>query len=152
RVKSPNSHFMMARSMTRLGRNEEAYRELSRVIREADEGGERYAATAESARAKREEIRPRVGLLRIDVSSLPKGSKVYVEDEAVRADDLKDALPVLPGNVHVRAELPSGEAIDEKVFVETGGEKSVRLGAPEDAEETEPEPEGAYIERDGDHI
>jgi hypothetical protein len=149
-VKSPNAHFMMARSMAGMGENELAYRELSRVIREAEAAGERYAATAESARAKREEIRPRIGLLRLDASALPKGSKISIEGEPVAPDDLQDALPVLPGDVRLRIALPDGEEVDKTVFVETGGEKSVRLGSPRETEEEE-DPK-TYIERDGGHF
>jgi hypothetical protein len=145
-VPSPNSHFMIARAMAKLGNNEQAYLELSRVIREAEAGGGKYTATAESARAKRDEIRPRIGLVRVEAEALPKGSKLTLEGRPIEPDDYGEALPVLPGNVTLVVELPSGQVIEKKVFVETGGEKSIRLSKPRQAKE--PEPTGAFVQRE----
>jgi hypothetical protein len=145
-VASPNSHFMVARTLARLGNNEEAYRELGRTIREADAGGERYADTASAARAKQEEIRPRIGLIAIDAGKLPKGSKVVLEGETIPPEEYGDPVPVLPGDVKLVIELPDGRVVEKKVFVKTGGQKSIRLSKPRP--KGEPEETGAYIGRE----
>jgi hypothetical protein len=108
RVRSPNSHFMIARTLARLGRNAEAYAELDAVIAEADALGEHYAGTAHAAREKREEIRPRVALITVQVAHAPKGTTYSVGGDAIAADKLGTPIAVLPGETKVVATPPGG--------------------------------------------
>jgi hypothetical protein len=148
-VASPNSRFMVARTLAKLGRNAEAFNELNRVIADADALGGRYDATAEAARAKRVEIRDRVGVLTVDSSKLPKGSVVSVEGEVVSKEALKGEIPVLPGDVTVSAKMPNGGIVEEKVKIIAGAEESVTLNPSKTPSESGSAPveTGSYIER-----
>jgi hypothetical protein len=148
-VASPNSRFMMARTLAHLGENEAAYRLLEEVIRDADALGGRYVDTALSARAKRDEIRARVGLVYLDVSALPKRSTVKVEGESIPRARFSEPVVVLPGRITVLAQTPEGEAIEVSVYVKTGGEERVRLAPAQHTTEEDTRP---YLQRDRGHV
>ncbi|HEX7672233.1 MAG TPA: hypothetical protein VF395_21705, partial [Polyangiaceae bacterium] len=107
-VRSPNSHFMIARTLAKLGRNAEAYTELDAVITEADALGERYSDTTHAAREKREEIRPRVALITINVAHAKKGTMYSVAGDVVDPDRLGKPMALLPGETKVVVTPPGG--------------------------------------------
>lgn len=107
-VRSPNSHFMIARTLAKLGRNAEAYTELDAVIAEAEALGDRYADTAHAAREKREEIRPRVALITVNVAHASKGTTYSVAGDVVDPDRLGKPIAVLPGETKVLVTPPGG--------------------------------------------
>jgi hypothetical protein len=107
-VRSPNSHFMIARSLARLGRNAEAYAELDSVIAEADALGTRYADTSRAAGEKREQVRPRVALLTIHVAHAPKGAKYTLGGEPFDPRRLDKPIAVDPGESKVVVTPPGG--------------------------------------------
>jgi hypothetical protein len=126
-VKSPNSHFMIARTLARLGRNAEAYDELNSVIAEADGLGEKYADTVHAAYSKLDEIKPRVGLLVVTLDNAPKGTTVTVGDEPFDLARLGKPVPVLPGETAVTAAPPGKPKRTGKVRVEAGATASLKL-------------------------
>jgi hypothetical protein len=132
-VKSPNSHFMIARTYARLGRNVEAYQELDLVIKEAETLGQRYAVTVDSAREKQAEVRPRIGILTVSIGRAPKGSRAFLGDEALPLDQLKKPMAVLPGETRVVLQVPDGTRYTELVQVQEGGQATVELSVPEAA-------------------
>jgi hypothetical protein len=107
-VRSPNSHFMIARTLARLGRNAEAYSELDAVIAEADALGTRYADTSRAAAEKREQIRPRVALLTVHVTHAPKGTTYAMGGDPLDAERLGKPISVLPGETKVVVTPPGG--------------------------------------------
>ena len=108
-VRSPNSRFMIARTLAKLGRNAEAYTELDAVIADASALGERYSDTVTAAFAKKEEIRPRVGLVTVTLAGAPKNTRVLVGDEELPADRVGKPVAVLPGESVVTAITPDGK-------------------------------------------
>jgi hypothetical protein len=138
-VKSPNSHFMIARTYARLGRNVEAYQELDLVIKEAETLGQRYAVTVDSAREKQAEVRPRIGMLTVSIGRAPKGSRAFVGDEALAPDQLNKPIPVLPGEARVVLQTPDGTRYTELAQLQEGGQATVTLSVPEAAAKTEDE-------------
>ncbi|HEX4340509.1 MAG TPA: hypothetical protein VH062_31590 [Polyangiaceae bacterium] len=126
-VKSPNSHFMVARTLARLGRNAEAYDELNGTIAEADGLGAKYADTVHAAYAKLDEIKPRVGFVVVTVVNAPKGTSIMVGDEPVDAPRLGKPIAVLPGDTQISASEPGKPKRIEKVHVDPGGTQSVKL-------------------------
>lgn len=147
-VKSPNSHFMIARSLARLGRNVEAYKELTLVIDECEARGSRYADTEQAAYAKREEVTPRIALLTITLGNAPKGTKVSVGDEQLAASDLGKPIPVLPGESTVVAVTPKGKRHSQKVTIRTGNSGTVALDIPEEPKRAAPASEPPFDELD----
>jgi hypothetical protein len=141
-VKSPNSHFMVARSLARLGRNVEAYKELTSVIEECDERGDRYADTKQAAYAKRQEVTPRIGLLTVTQGNAPKGTQVSLGDEKVGPKDFGKPIAVLPGETKVVSLTPDGKKHTQKVTLRAGDTADVALDIPTEkkkkAEPTEP--------------
>jgi hypothetical protein len=134
-VKSPNSHFMVARTLARMGRNVEAYNELTLVIEEADTLGERYADTATAARSKREETRRRVGLVTVKVTNAPKGTRVKIGEEFVDPKRADKPAPVLPGETKITLVAPDGKEDARVVVIQAGDEKTVEAGFPKPGEE-----------------
>jgi hypothetical protein len=126
-VKSPNSHFMIARTLARLGRNTEGYAELEAVIVEADTLGDRYAETATAARAKRDEIRPRIGFLTVTIAHAPKGTKILVGDEPLAPAALGKPMPVLPGDATVTAVSPDGARHPQTTNIAPGASATIEI-------------------------
>jgi len=132
-VQSPNSHFMIARTLARLGRNAEAYEELNGTIAEADGLGNKYEDTVHAAYAKLDEIKPRIGFLVVTLANAPKGTAVAIGDEPVDEKRLGKPVAVLPGDMAVTAAPPGKPKRSEKVHVEAGQTENVKLDltAPE---------------------
>ncbi len=153
-VKSPNSHFMIARTLAKLGRNAEAYEELEAVIAEATALGSKYEDTVTAARAKEEEIRPRIGLLRITVRDLPKGTKVTAGGEPVDPGQFGRDRPVLPGNTLVAFTMPNGAHGEKTAHLDGGGSATVELSPDLVPQKTPPPEASSFIERDahGRHV
>lgn len=147
-VKSPNSHFMVARSLARLGRNVEAYKELTLVIEECDARGDRYADTKQAAYAKRQEVTPRIGLLTVSQGNAPKGTHVSLGDEKVAPSDLGKPIAVLPGETKVIALTPDGKKHTQKVTLRAGDTTDVALDIPEEKKKPEASKEPPFNELD----
>lgn len=155
-VRSPNSHFMIARSLARQGRNVEAYAELTRVINEARTlFGTRYVDTIQAAQAKQSDIRPRIALVTVRAAKMPEKTTYEVEGQSLTAADLSDPVPALPGKIHVVAKLPDGRTVERETHVIAGETGTVDLDLPA-AETTTGKPAAvvdnrAHIERKGKH-
>lgn len=146
-VKSPNSHFMIARSLARLGRNVEAYKELTQVIEECESRGSRYADTEQAAYAKRDEVVPRIGLLTLSPGNAPKGTKVQVGDEALAPREIGKPIAVLPGETTIVAITPDGKRHEQKVTLRSGTSATVALDIPSEESKAAPA-EPAFDELD----
>jgi hypothetical protein len=142
-VQSPNSHFMIARTLVRLGRNDEAYDELNAVIKEADGLGEKYADTVHAAYSKLDEIKPRIGFVVVTLVNAPKGTTVKLGDQPLDPDRIGKPVAVLPGETVVYAFPPERKKYTEKVTIAGGATESVSFDLavpPKDA----PPPEKIY--------
>jgi hypothetical protein len=143
RVKSPNSHFMVARTMARQGNNADAYTELLAVIEESEALGARYKDTTTAAREKLAEVRSRIGLLTVKVGRTPKGTRVLLGEEPLPAAKVGKAIPVLPGDTTVTAVTPDGKRHPQTVTLHAGDEKTVTV------EVVPPPPaEKSFVEKD----
>lgn len=128
-VASPNSHYMIARSLDMLGRHVEAYEELEATIAEADAlaaSDDRYAKTAATARENLEQWRQKIGLLTLDVSA-PSGASLTVGGRQI--DFWDRPIPVEPGQVEVTLTTPDGTK-QRTVEVAAGGTAELTMVAP----------------------
>jgi len=132
-VKSPNSHFMIARSLARLGRNVEAYKELTQVIEECESRGSRYADTEHAAYAKRDEVVPRIGLLTVTAGNAPKGTKIQVGEDTLAPSDIGKPVPFLPGDTPIVAITPDGKRHEQKATLRAGTTATVAIEIPGEA-------------------
>jgi hypothetical protein len=128
---------MIARSLARLGRNVEAYKELTAVIDECDARGERYADTKQAAYAKRQEVTPRIGLLTVTKGNAPKGTQVSLGDEKVAPSELGKPIAVLPGETKVVAVTPDGKKHTQKVTLRAGTTADVAIDIPTEKKHVE---------------
>jgi hypothetical protein len=142
-VRSPNSHFMIARTLARLGRNVEAYNELNATITEADGLGPKYEETVHAAYSKLDEIKPRISFVVVNVANAPKGTVVAAGDEPVNEKQLGKPVAVLPGETAVTATAPGQTKRTQKVTVAPGATGEVRFDMSTPPPEAKP-PEHVY--------
>jgi hypothetical protein len=142
-VKSPNSRFMIARTLARLGRNAEAYDEMNGVIADAGELGDKYEDTVHAAYAKLEEIKPRIGFVVVTVEHGPKETTVMVGEDKLDPAKMGKPVAVLPGDTVVTVSAPGKEKRTQTVHVEAGatGEANFDLATRDPAK---PPPEHVY--------
>jgi len=124
-VASPNSHLLVARSLARLGRSDDAYNEYTRVIDEATQLGAHYDAAATSARNEREQVRRRVALLTVEMPDPPADVEVTVNGKPVDLGKMPVAVNV--GDVLVEARAPDGTTTSRTAKAEAGAALKVRL-------------------------
>lgn len=135
-VASPNSHLMIARTLSKMNRYAEAYSAIEATIAEADAAAsksDKYKKTAQMARVERDELTKKVGFV---VVSLP--STLTVGSETVKSPDMGRVV-VPPGKNEVVLRLPGGEETRATVEVSAGDVKRVDLGIPV-ARASEPAP------------
>jgi hypothetical protein len=132
-VKSPNSHFMVARTLARLGRNAEAYEDLEATVAEANGTGDRYAETVRAAYAKLDEIRPRVALVIVKIAGAPKGTTATINDEHLDESKLGHPVPVLPGDTVVTAITPDDRRYPRAQTVQSGTTTTVTIDVAAEA-------------------
>jgi hypothetical protein len=141
KVKSPNSHFMIARTLARLGRNAEAYDELNGVIAEAGELGEKYEDTVHAAYAKLDEIKPRIGFVVVTIENGPKETTVMVGEDKLDPARLGKPVAVLPGDTTITVSPPGKDKRTQQAHVEAGATAEVKFNlATRDPAKPPPEP------------
>jgi hypothetical protein len=157
-VKSPNSRLMIARSLRELGQLTAAYREYEGVMALATELGsadKRYQATAESAREELEALRLQVGLLSVELQGGSPNTDVHIGDQTIKASELAQAMPWMPGTVTVWALNAAGTAVEHQVDVAAGQTMRVTLDlmVPDEPAVAEnpfnDEPEGVVVSTSG---
>ncbi|MCA9625430.1 MAG: hypothetical protein KC731_40690, partial [Myxococcales bacterium] len=136
-VASPNSHLMMAKALEKLERFADAYREAKAVLPEAEAAvavDEKYARTADDARALVEDMRRRVGYLTV---RLPYGETgaVTVAGRRLAAEELDEPILVDPGPVTVSFDGPRGVE-SRTMTLGKGGTGLIDFGKREDAPPT----------------
>jgi hypothetical protein len=127
-VASPNSHLMIARTLSKMGKVAAAYAEIDSVIRESEKAAEKsdkYKKTLEAARAERDDLKTKVGFVVVNVqASVSVGGRVLDDAELGRR------VAVDPGTTDVVLKLPSGEEERRKVDVQAGKESKVDIVPP----------------------
>lgn len=139
-VQSPNSHFMIARTLARLGRNVEAYDELNATIAEADGLGEKYADTVHAAYSKLDEVKPRIALVTVTLANAPKGTVITVADARLDEKQLGKPVAVLPGETVVTATAPGQPKRTEKTTIAAGATGEVHFDLSTPAPDQPPPP------------
>lgn len=127
-VASPNSHLMIARTLSKMGKVSAAYAEIDSVIREAEKAAEKsdkYKKTLDAARAEKEDLKTKVGFVVVNVQA-----SVSVGGRMLDATELGRRVAVDPGSTDVVLKLPSGEEERRKVDVQAGKESKVDIVPP----------------------
>ncbi|MEZ4220230.1 MAG: tetratricopeptide repeat protein [Polyangiaceae bacterium] len=129
-VASPNSILQIARSFRETGRTEEAYRAFERAVeigQAAADRNERYAPTLEVAKKEFEELKAKVGLVRIELKETPRGTELVVGSRTLRPNELSKPLVLAPGEYEVVLSAPQRETRKAKIVVAAGGESALTL-------------------------
>ena len=148
-VASPNSLFMVVRTLQELGRFAEAYRTNKEAIEVADRAAAaaaKYQATATAAHDKDKELAALVGLLTVTVEA-PIGWTLQVNGMEVPEEAVASAIAVDPGSVTVVLSTPQGNET-RQVEVAAGATTSLTIGPPAPAETDVPPDQGPAEEPD----
>jgi hypothetical protein len=123
-VASPNSHLMVARSLSELGRYGEAFDEYQGTIDEAMAANdpEKYGKTLESAKEERLALRARLAFVTVDVDA-----EVTANGRTVGRETWGKPIAVAPGSVEVALKSKSGVLAEQKVDVTAGGDATLVL-------------------------
>ncbi len=123
-VASPNSHLMVARTLSELGRFGEAYDEYQGTIDEAMEANdpEKYGKTLESAKEERLAIRAKLAFVTVDVDA-----ELTANGRPVAREAWGKPIAVAPGSVEVALKSKSGVLAEQKVDLAAGGEQTLVL-------------------------
>jgi hypothetical protein len=129
---SPNSHLMIANTLAELGRSAEAFLEARRVRAEAKAAAAadpKYLDTATAAEQTMNRVRPKIGLITVDVDALDSSAALVVAGHPVDRADWSQPIPVEPGQVSVVLSRTTGE-MRRDVEVTAGSEQTVDLKPP----------------------
>ena len=141
-VASPNSHLMIARVLIELQRHVAAYEELALVIGEAEavkKNPEKYAKTADAARALRSELEKKLGFVTVEVPA-----KVKIKGEDVAVSQWGTPIPVVAGTTAVEVEMADGSKRSEQLSVPAGKTTELEISPPPAAP---PAPTTSNVER-----
>ncbi|MBL8743831.1 MAG: hypothetical protein JNK04_22135 [Myxococcales bacterium] len=125
-VRSPNAHLMISRALLEMGEILRAHQELVATEAEA-KGNERYASTAEKARALRADLEKKVALVRVTAKGGdPTKHTVRVGTTVMALDEER---PFFPATVQI--ELLEGTTVKATMVaaLAAGDKKSFELSA-----------------------
>jgi hypothetical protein len=143
---SPNARLYVARSLRELGKNAEAYDEMSITLRETTERAQsepKYVPTRDAAAAELALLGRKVGRVIIAVADPPPGTRVEMNDAAIDDARLGQPIAVEPGSLRVRATAKGQEPIERNIEIAAGEVRTLALAfgaAASDEDEPEPEP------------
>jgi hypothetical protein len=126
-VASPNSHLMIARTLSKMGKHRDAVVEIEETVNEADlasQKSDKYKKTAQTARTERDDMRRRVGYVIVDLEAA-----VTINGTPLPSPSLGEILAD-PGKNEVVLRLPSGEEVRRVVEVTAGQKTHVALAPP----------------------
>jgi hypothetical protein len=132
-VKSPNSHFMVARALREKGRNGEAYDEAKGAIQEAESAADKkkYAETADAARQLVVELEKDVAFVSLSVDA-PEESTLHIGDRDIDRSNWNGRVAVDPGTHTVVLETPN-KRYEREIQTTAGEETSLSLPPPPEA-------------------
>jgi hypothetical protein len=107
-VASPNSHYMIARTLRDLGKLPEAATEYQGVIDEAGKDT-RYGDTLASAKSEFDELKTRLAFVTVQVMGAGPDAKVEVGGRQLDASKIGTPMIVEPGTVTVVLRTAKGE-------------------------------------------
>jgi hypothetical protein len=129
-VPSPNSHLYIARCLAGIGESRGAYIEFDKVLDEATARSinePKYVPARDSARAERDELAPKLGLVTITVAHPAPGSVVYLGAYQVPADRWGRPFPIEPGSFEARVETPGRPVVRTPITLGPGQRFEVSL-------------------------
>jgi len=119
-VNSPNSRFMLARTLEEMGKKPEAYNEAKGALREADQSPDKqkYADTAKAARDMVRELSKEVALVSLIVDA-PADSTLRIDDREIDRADWNGSIALEPGSHTAVLETPT-QRYEKQIDVKAG--------------------------------
>jgi hypothetical protein len=141
-TRSPNAHFMLARSLIALDRLPEAHEEMSVALREATDAAKtepkKYETTRDAAATQLALLDRRVG--KIIVVVVPPGvATISIGGAPLPGSKLGVPVAVAPGVVTVEATVSGGAPQRERISIAAGETKTVPLSMAKAGSRPEPE-------------
>jgi hypothetical protein len=136
-VASPNSRMMVGRSLVKLGRLPEAYRELSRTISDANASAQnqkKYKMTLETAQKELDELKPKLSFIKIRPLA-----RVVLLGKELDSSDWLEPQPVMPGAVALELTFPNGRKLQQQLSLKPGETSEFALETPA-KEQATPQP------------
>lgn len=127
-VDSPNSHMMLGRALSKLGRLPEAYQELSLSIEQAANPSttqKKYKKTAESAQHELSAILPKLAFV-----AVKPGATVQIRGQTAHLTSSQKALPVTPGVVTFDITFADGRSASTELTLKAGEHRELRIPDP----------------------
>lgn len=141
-TRSPNAHFMLARTLIRLDRLPEAHEEMAGALREATDAAQndptRYETTRDAAAAQIALLERKVGKLIVVLMPLDASAKVTVGGVALPAGKLGVPIAVAPGEVTIEETLPGRSPVRVQIRIDAGETKTIPLTTERPALRPEP--------------
>jgi hypothetical protein len=125
RVASPNTRLMIARALSKLERNPEAYAELQLALSEARmlaRGASKYEDTVEAAEAELATVRGKVALVQLDL-----GMHVSMQGKPLEAERWSQPLVLPAGKTEFEFRLANGQTRKQSLELSAGQEVKVPL-------------------------
>ncbi len=142
-TRSPNAHFMLARSLIALDRLPEAYEEMSVALREATDATPtdptRYETTRDAAAAQFALLDRKLGKIIVILVSPDAAATITLAGSPLPVGKLGVPVAVMPGMVTVEKTTPSSPPVRVEVTIAAGETKTIPLSAEKSAIRAEPE-------------
>lgn len=139
--KSPNARLYVARCLAELGRNVQAYTELSGVIVDTTATNEeRYERTREAAQAELAEANQRVAKLVITLDQRPAGFTILLDDAPVAQAQLGIPIILEPGEHRLLARAEGSADFSELAQLGAGQSRTIHVTFAPAHGETAPPP------------
>lgn len=127
-VNSPNSRMMLGRTLVKLGRLPEAYRELWQAIKLA--GGanapqKRYRKTVETAQSELNDIKDQLAYV-----TLKFAATATIQGQAIAVTSLEEPQAVNPGAVVVVVTFGDGQRMTKELNLKAGEHSELSLQPP----------------------
>ncbi len=129
-VASPNSHLMIARTLSKMNETAEAFAEFEATVTEAAaaaQKNERYKRTADAARVEGAELRKKLGIVEVEMKA------VITAGGRPLPNALGGTIVVVPGKTDVVLRLPGGQEVHSEVDVQAGQTVKVDVAPPSPA-------------------
>jgi len=127
---SPNAQLYIARCLKALGRNAEAFREMSATValaREKAVSEKRYAKTRDAAAAELAVLEPKVSKIIVVLSEEVPNAEITVNEAPLLGPDWGKPFAIEPGALTVEATAPGYAPIEKIVSVDAGETETVAL-------------------------
>ncbi len=157
---SPNAHLYLSRSLVKLGRFDEAYREMSATLVEASGAAtadKKYVPTRDAAAAELAMLNDKVAKIILAFVKPTPNAKIMLNGAEFPGEYLGKPFPVLPGDTVVRVNAPGKLALERSLLLDGGQTETLVLqledapaktpsGAPPATRETKTAPNTwAYV-------